>query len=67
MFRFYLDHLANLSETRAISPFTKTSFEEERGRCTDLVECRPFLFQDVQADVAVVVHVGMEAGCGELD
>ena len=34
---------------------------------TDLVECRPFLFQDVQADVAVVVHVRMEAGSGELD
>ena len=39
----------------------------EWGRNTDLVECRPFLFQDVQADVAVVVHVRMEAGSGELD
>ena len=34
---------------------------------TDLVECRPFLFQDVQADVAVVVHIGMEAGGRKLD
>ena len=40
---------------------------ERTATTTDLVECRPFLFQDVQADVAVVVHVRMEAGCGELD
>ena len=38
---------------------------EEEG--PDVVECGPVLLEDVEADVAVVVDVGVEAGRGELD
>ena len=72
LFRVCLDQLASFwRETRAISPFTKTSFAQEwsgaPSTITYLVQCRPFLFENIEAYVAVVVHVRMEAGCGELD
>ena len=35
--------------------------------CCDTVGCRPLLFEDVEADVAVLVDVGVEAWCDKFD
>jgi len=53
-------------EWTVIVGFTKQRLDREEDGA-NLVESRPLLLENVQADVAVIVYVGMEAGGGELD
>merc|ERR1719422_2603723 len=58
--------LGSMSVQRTvIVGFTQQRLDGEEYR-SNLVQSRPFLLQDVQADVAVGVDVGVKAGSSEL-
>lgn len=60
---------SELQDTMGQSPGSLTSQQALNGQQDrpDVVERRPLVLEDVQADVALRVHVGVVAGGEELD